>query len=92
MLTAALDATAYAAQVPGHGEGAQGGTDGHLAVQGQVFGQRLDVHGGAVGQVVDIPGDIPLTLRQEGEVVAAGLALAGDGLLAVAGVGLTVRA
>ncbi|MFJ1679315.1 hypothetical protein ACIODT_30815 [Streptomyces sp. NPDC088251] len=42
--------------------------------------------------MVDISGDIPLTLRQEGEVVAAGLALTGDGLLAVAGMGLAARA
>lgn len=61
---ALADGASHAAQMPGDGEGGQGGADGLLPVEGELLGEHLDAHGRAVGEVVDESRDVPLTRRQ----------------------------
>lgn len=56
-------------QMTGHAQRPQSAADGGLPVQWEGLGQRLDVHRGAVGEVVHVTGDIPLPLRECHEVV-----------------------
>ncbi|WP_157987124.1 hypothetical protein [Streptomyces atratus] len=69
----------------GHREDGQGAANGLLSVQPQLLGQRLHRHRRTVGQVVDEPGDIPLTLGKQREVIDAAGELVRRGTLAATG-------
>lgn len=70
-LLALTDQAPHAAQVPGHGQGLERRAHCLLAVERQLFGEALHVHGRTVGKVVDEPGDAPLAGGQVREVVSA---------------------
>jgi hypothetical protein len=90
-LLAFADRAPYAPQVPGDGQGRQGGGDGLLAVERELFGELLHTHSRAFGEVVDEPGDIPLARRQEREIMACTALLVRCGPFAVSGLGHRVR-
>lgn len=91
-LAALLDPALGVPQVTGHSQCPEGAADGHLSVRGDVLGQRFDVHGRTVGQMVDVPCDVALTLGQQREVISTRRALVRCGSLAVATAGFRVRA
>lgn len=87
-LVACADRAADASQVPGHGQGGQGAADGLLAVERELFGQLLHTHRRTLGEMVDEPGNVPLTYREKAEVVRRAGPLVGRGALPYPGLAI----